>query len=122
MPPHILSDTYGKRFAAFFCGVRAAEKTMWPLPPLRRYCIDEENLSFQDRECVPMADSMCARHLYRYGAAYSRDPQQQGNSMNIFTYTLMCYGLTAVISLLVVVVVLGVNKVMHKAEAGNGDN
>ncbi len=42
--------------------------------------------------------------------------------MNIFTYTLMCYGLTAVISLLVVVVVLGVNKVMHKAEAGNGDN
>ena len=42
--------------------------------------------------------------------------------MNIFAYTLMCYGLTAVISLFVIVVVLGVNKVMNKLDAGNGDN
>lgn len=41
--------------------------------------------------------------------------------MNIFAYTLMCYGLTAVISLLVIAVVLGVNKVMSKADATNGD-
>ena len=42
--------------------------------------------------------------------------------MNIFTYTLMCYGLTAVISMLVIVVILGVNKVMSKLDAENGDN
>ena len=42
--------------------------------------------------------------------------------MNIFAYTLMCYGLTAVISLFVIAVVLGVNKVMSKADAQNGGN
>ncbi len=42
--------------------------------------------------------------------------------MHIVTYTLMCYGITAVISLLVIVIVLGVNKVMSKADARNGDN
>lgn len=40
--------------------------------------------------------------------------------MNIFAYTLMCYGLTAVISLLVIAVVLGVNKCMSKLDAENG--
>ena len=33
--------------------------------------------------------------------------------MNIFTYTLMCYGLTAVISFLVVALIVGINKVMN---------
>lgn len=42
--------------------------------------------------------------------------------MNIFAYALMCYGLTAAISLLVIVVVLGVNKVMSKLDADSGDN
>lgn len=42
--------------------------------------------------------------------------------MNIFAYTLMCYGLTAVISLLVITIVLGVNKIMSKADAENGDS
>ena len=41
--------------------------------------------------------------------------------MNIFAYTLMCYGLTAVISLGVIVVVLGVNKVMNKFADENDD-
>ncbi|SBW09780.1 conserved exported hypothetical protein [uncultured delta proteobacterium] len=42
--------------------------------------------------------------------------------MNIIAYTLMCYGLTIAISLLVIAVVLGVNKIMSKADAQNGDN
>lgn len=42
--------------------------------------------------------------------------------MDIISYTLMCYGLTAVISLLVIAVVLGVNKVMSKSDVQNGDN
>ena len=41
--------------------------------------------------------------------------------MNIFAYTLMCYGLTAAISLFMIIVVLGVNKVMSKIDAKNGD-
>jgi hypothetical protein len=41
--------------------------------------------------------------------------------MDIITYTLMCYGLTAVISLLVIAVVLGVNKIMSKPDVQNGD-
>ena len=41
--------------------------------------------------------------------------------MNIFTYTLMCYGLTAVISLLVIAVVLGVDKLMKDADNPNND-
>lgn len=40
--------------------------------------------------------------------------------MNVVTYTLMCYGLTAAISLLVIAVVLGVNKIMSKTDAQNG--
>jgi hypothetical protein len=42
--------------------------------------------------------------------------------MDIITYTLMCYGITAAISLLVIAIVLGVNKIMSKADARNGDN
>jgi len=44
-----------------------------------------------------------------------------GQCMNIFVYTLMCYGLTAVISLSVILVILGVNKVMNKFADENGD-
>lgn len=33
--------------------------------------------------------------------------------MNIFTYTLMCYGLTAVISFLVVGLIVGINKILN---------
>lgn len=34
--------------------------------------------------------------------------------MGIFSYALFSYGLTAVISLLLIAVVVGLNKVMHK--------
>lgn len=40
--------------------------------------------------------------------------------MNVITYALLCYGLTAVISLLVIAIVLGVNSVMSKSDNGNG--
>lgn len=42
--------------------------------------------------------------------------------MDIILYALKCYGLTIVISLLVIVVILGVNKVMNKLDAQNGDS
>lgn len=42
--------------------------------------------------------------------------------MGIITYTLMCYGLTAVISLAVIVVILGVNSIMNKSDSQNGGN
>ena len=41
--------------------------------------------------------------------------------MNIYTYTLACYGITAVISLLVIAVVLGVDKLMKDSETSNDD-
>ena len=40
--------------------------------------------------------------------------------MNVITYALLCYGLTAVISLLVIAVVLGINGVMSKVN-DNGE-
>lgn len=33
--------------------------------------------------------------------------------MNIFLYTLMCYGLTAVISFIVVALIVSINRVMN---------
>lgn len=42
--------------------------------------------------------------------------------MSLITYALMCYGLTAVISLMVIAVVLGVNSLMSKADKENGSN
>lgn len=42
--------------------------------------------------------------------------------MEIILYALKCYGLTAIISLLVIVVILGVNKAMNKVNGQNGDN
>lgn len=41
--------------------------------------------------------------------------------MNIITYALMCYGLTAVISLLVIAVILCINGIMNKAD-DNGNS
>ena len=40
--------------------------------------------------------------------------------MSIISYALMCYGLTAVISLLVIAVILGINSVMSKNDNGEG--
>jgi hypothetical protein len=37
--------------------------------------------------------------------------------MHIITYTALCYGLTAVISLLVIAIVIGVNSVVSKLES-----
>jgi hypothetical protein len=42
--------------------------------------------------------------------------------MGIITYTLMCYGLTAVISLLVIAIILGINSIMSKTDSQNGGN
>lgn len=42
--------------------------------------------------------------------------------MDIILYALQCYGLTAIISLLVIVVILGVNKAMNKFDSQNGDS
>ncbi len=42
--------------------------------------------------------------------------------MNVITYALLCYGLTAVISLAVVAVVLVINSVMSKSDNGNGQS
>ena len=41
--------------------------------------------------------------------------------MNVITYALACYGLTAVISLLVIAVILGINGVMSRIDE-NGDD
>lgn len=37
--------------------------------------------------------------------------------MNILTYALLCYGLTAAISLLAIAVALGINKALDKDDA-----
>jgi len=36
--------------------------------------------------------------------------------MGIVTYALLCYGLTAVISLLLISIILGINRVANRAE------
>jgi hypothetical protein len=40
----------------------------------------------------------------------------QGAVMGIVTYALLCYGLTAVISFLLIGIILGINRAAHRAE------
>lgn len=39
--------------------------------------------------------------------------------MNVITYSLICYGLTAIISFLVIGVVLGINRIMSNGDKQN---
>ena len=41
--------------------------------------------------------------------------------MNVITYALMAYGLTAVISLLVIAVILGINGIMSRIDENGED-
>ena len=73
--------------------------------------------------CTFLSPTLCDRR-YSWALLYLRSRTitfSVGKNMNIYTYTLACYGLTAVISLFVIAVILGVDKLMKDSETSNDD-